>query len=138
MSKWQKWGPFVLRMVLGGIFIFEGWGKFGNMIGWFGGQPWEFISIVASINFLFVFSPAVWAILATMGELMGGIMILVGFRTRTAALLLGTIMIVAILGLHLPQGHGFSGIEKPLSLLAIAASLLFTGPGRYYLKLKTK
>lgn len=136
MSRWQKWGPFILRIVLGSIFIYEGSVKFSNMLGWFGGNPWPFLNMVATINFLFVFQPSIWAILATLGELLGGLMIFVGFRTRTAALLLVTIMVVAILGWHLPQGDAIRTMEKPIAMMGMALSLIFSGPGRYHLKLK--
>lgn len=136
MSNFQKWGPFILRMILGAIFTYEGWSKFLGMWAWFGGAKWEFINMVDSITFLVILSPAVWAMFATLAELIGGLLCLIGFRIRLAALMVGTVMVVAILGFHLPHGHSIQTLEKPIALLAMATSLLFTGPGRYYLEIK--
>jgi putative oxidoreductase len=71
------------------------------------------------------------AYLVVTAEFVGGILVLVGFLTRLAALAILVDMLVAILKVHLPHGL-FSkngGFEFPMACAAIAFALIFTGAG---------
>lgn len=133
MSGTAKWGPTLIRLVLGLVFLWHGWGKVQGFIGWIQGYEWGFVGLVASINFLVILSPVIWALMATLAEFVGGILILLGYKTRVAALAITAVMVVAIAGVHLPAGDN---IEKQLALLTMAVSLILTGPGRYSIKIK--
>lgn len=126
MKKFESFGPFVNRLMLGGgIFTLHGWGKmadFWNYLVY--GQSWGFIELV---SFMPILPPVLWAIAATLGEFFAGLAVLIGYRTRWGAAVIGIIMIVAILGVQLPGGDS---IELPLVYLALAISLILTGPGR--------
>lgn len=141
VKRMQKWGPTILRVVLGIIFIDHGWDKVQGLYGYLQGAEWGFVNFVGSIPFLVILPNVLWATLATAAEFLGGILVVLGYRTRLASFGLSMVMLVALLGVHLPKAMGpkvgFMGeIELPLALMAMAVSLLFTGPGRYSIELK--
>jgi putative oxidoreductase len=135
----KRWGPTFLRIVLGLIFIAHGWDKVTGLWGWIAqGQEWGFVNYVV---FMPLFPPVFWAVCATLAEFLGGILVFIGYRARMASFFLATVMIVALLGIHVPKGLGpeaglISEIEFPLALLAMAVSLMLSGPGRYSVKLR--
>jgi putative oxidoreductase len=75
--------------------------------------------------------PAFTAYLVVAAEFGGGILVLIGFLTRLAALAIFIDMLVAILKVHLPHGLFSSngGFEFPMACGAIAFALIFTGSG---------
>ena len=118
-------GLLLLRVPIGIIFMAHGAQK---LFGWFGGDGLEgVIAQMASLNI----EPALFfALVVTCTELFGGLMLVVGFITRLAALGLAIDMIVAIIKVHFP--HGLlepGGYQFPLALVAACVALLFTGPG---------
>ncbi len=129
----EKWAPTLLRLVLGVIFINHGWGKVRGFFKWLNQSEWGLVGNVSGIEFLIILPPVAWAILATVAEFVGGIFVLVGFRTRLAALSISLVMVVAIFGVHLPAGDN---IEFQLALLAMALSLIFSGSGRFSIQFK--
>lgn len=131
VKRWDQWGPTLLRLVLGAIFVRHGWGKVQGFWGWmFHGEAWDFVNHVA---FMPVLPSTVWAILATFGEFVGGLVVIAGFWVRAGAAVLAAIMLAAILGVHLPAGDS---IEFQVALTAMALSLILTGPGRYSTSLR--
>jgi putative oxidoreductase len=73
-----------------------------------------------------------WMAAAALSELVGGILIVLGFLTRVGAFLIACVMVTAIIGVHWPAGFFASnrGYEFPLSLLAMAVALLIAGGGQ--------
>lgn len=73
-----------------------------------------------------------WLGAAALSELVGGILVGLGFLTRIAAFFIACVMITAIIGVHLPGGFfaGNRGYEYPMSLLGIALALLIAGGGQ--------
>src|SRR5579863_8694477 len=73
------------------------------------------------------------------GESVGSLILIVGFLTRFAALSLATIMVGAIALVHWPNGFFMNwfgqqageGFEYHLMVIAIAASLVLSGGGRW-------
>lgn len=114
-------GLFILRAVLGGIFIAHGLQKIqmmNDMIGFFGTLGLS----------------AFWVYVATYGELLAGIAMVLGIFTRLAGYIISIIMIVATTILVTKLGVGFfGGYELTVALLASAICIALTGPGAFSL-----
>jgi putative oxidoreductase len=120
-------GIFLLRLVLGIVFIAHGGQK---VFGWFGGP-----GLQGTVDFMSGMGiPAGLAYGAAFTEFLGGIALILGLLTRVAALGIAIVMLTAIAKVHL--GEGFfapKGYEFPLSLAVIAFTIFLVGPGRYSL-----
>lgn len=112
----------ILRVVLGLIMIYHGWPKLTNLGGTIEGMSGMGIPL-----------PAVAAVFATVAELLGGLLLLVGAFTDIAGLLIAIDMLGAITFVHAKNGFAVSegGVEFPLALLAMALAIALAGPGRY-------
>lgn len=129
----QQYGPAVLRLVLGVVFVAHGAQKlFGA---WGGGGPTGTAAFVAQLGL----APAYpLALLAGLIEFGGGVLLLAGALTRYVALALAAYTAVAIwkvqfaygffLNWNITPGVGH-GYEFSLVLVAALVSLLLTGPG---------
>ena len=117
-------GLLGLRLVMGAAFMFHGWPKIQNPMGWMGPE--------ASV-------PAILQALAALAEFGGGMALIVGLLTRLASLGIVTNMIVALGMVHLPHGDPFvsktGGRSYELAAVYLACAVLFLllGPGRYSL-----
>jgi putative oxidoreductase len=115
----------VLRLVLGTVFLAHGGQKLfvfglGGVQGAFGQMGIPGAGVVGPLT-AFV-------------EFFGGLAVLTGLLTRLAGVGLAITMLGAIALVHLPAGFfAPKGVEFPLSLLGIAASLAIAGAGRYSL-----
>src|SRR3989344_1267427 len=89
VKELSKYSILPLRIILGSVFIFHGYGKL------FGTPGLEGFS--GMLNNLGVPLAYYTAILVALIEFIGGIAILVGFKTRTFAFLIGFVMMIALL-----------------------------------------
>jgi putative oxidoreductase len=119
-------GLFVLRLVVGGLFVGHGTQK---LFGWFGGHGPEgtgrFFSQIG-------YSPGrPMAYLAGMSEAGAGALLVLGFLTPLACAGIVGVM-VGTLAVHLPKGlwNTNGGYELPLVYSAAAVALAYVGPGR--------
>lgn len=127
----SRWAPFLIRLVLGVIFLKHGWGKVQGMWGaLMHDAEWQFVQFV---SFMPILPAWLWAFFATAAEFLGGLAVLVGWRVRWGAFFLAVVMVVALTGVHLPTMEGW---EKPLALLVMATSLILTGPGHWSMELR--
>ena len=111
-------GLFWLRVLAGLGMVYHGYGKvFGDMSG--------LIKGVEAMGFPY---PAVFAWAAAMAEFAGGIMLVVGLCTRSAATLIFITMSVAAFVTH--GGDPFSKKELALAYWTMAGALVFTGAGK--------
>jgi putative oxidoreductase len=123
-------GLLLGRLVLGLLMAAHGAQK---AFGWFGGYG------LAGTGGFFEqlgFRPGrLFAATAAATEITGGLLLAAGLLTPVAAALLVSVMIVAAVTVHLPQGlfAQNNGIEVPLLYGIGAAALAFTGAGRYSL-----
>ena len=117
----QSWGASVLRIHLGIILLAHGWLKvsiftIAGTVGYF-----------ASLGL-----PSIVAYLIIIGEIAGGIALVLGIQTRLAASLSIPILFGATFA-HLGNGWLFSaeggGWEFPASLSMIALAIAFMGSG---------
>ena len=123
-------GLLVLRLVLGVIFIGHGAQK---LFGSFGGP--RISGFAKMLEQLGVKPAKPMAILAGLAEFVGGILVMLGFLTPVAALVLIVVMIVAIVAVHLKNGffNTNGGYEFNLALVGMALMLLIVGAGAYSL-----
>lgn len=131
------WAGLVLRLVLAFVIFPHGAQK---ALGWFGGYGYS-----GTMQFFTkqVGLPTPIAFLTIMAEFAGPMLLVAGFGTRLAALLIAAVMVGAILKVH--RGTGFfmnwtgsrkageEGYEFHLLVLAICAALLITGAGSFSL-----
>jgi putative oxidoreductase len=118
-----NWGPTILRVVVGAIFVFHGWQKLSGGISGVGGF----------FGSLGVPAPMFFAYVVTWVELLGGIALILGFLSSLATFLLAIDMVAATFLVHLPKGFYASGGELVLLLLAAVVTLGLVGPGRWAL-----
>jgi len=123
-------GVLALRLALGAVFLGHGSQK---AFGAFGGPGFEGAAgFIASIGF----RPArFWAALAVGGELVAGVLFLLGLLTPLAGLLVLATMAVAIAKVHGPKGFFVQdgGCEYNLVLISAALAVAAMGPGRFSL-----
>ncbi|MCP2287360.1 DoxX family protein [Nocardia amikacinitolerans] len=127
-------GLFLLRLVVGGTFIYHGLQK---LTGWFHGPGLDGTrDIMADGGWD---HPSVATILLVAGELGGGILLILGLATPLAA---GAVLAVILTAWAWKQGMipGFqykgsvpSGVELETILAGTAAAVILTGPGRWSL-----
>lgn len=116
-------GPLFIRLGVGAVFAWHGWGKFDSGVN-------NFAGVLASLN---VPSPEVVAWLMVIAEGGGGLLLIVGLFTRFVTLPLIAIMVGAILLVKANVGFVVAdalGAELDVALLAGLLGLLFIGPGR--------
>ncbi len=109
----------LLRLWLGAMMIYHGFPKvFTNNAG--------FIEYLTKFGFP---APSVMAALAAGAEFFGGILIVVGFLTRPAAMLVLITMLVASFVAH--GADPFSKQELPLTYSILALALFLSGAGAF-------
>ncbi len=123
-EKFAQWGLFILRFVVGFIFVFHGAQKFA-LWGDAGG------SMTANMLLLMKFTSIV--------EFVAGLALMAGVWARLAAAALAVIMIGSIYFLQYVMNVGFStstgaGWEYNLTLLAALVCLKLAGPGAFACK----
>ncbi len=119
--KMDAWGLLALRVAVGVIFIYSGYGKlFGN--------PTMAVGMFTQLGFPI---PTFWAYFVGLAELVGGLMVLLGVYARMAAIWLAITMVVAIAAVHV-KGP-FQGWFVPLSLLGSLLALMGVGAGEFRL-----
>ncbi|MCH8494504.1 MAG: DoxX family protein [Balneolales bacterium] len=126
-DKYADLAPLLLRIGVGLIFIYAGWGKITGIEGtqgFFGSIGIPMAGVMA------------WVVAIV--EFVGGILILVGFRIQLPALLMAIIMVVAILTTKLSQDEVFHAMRLDFLLLLASLALFTIGSGKYSLDKKLK
>lgn len=122
MLRNDNLGKLFLRIAVAVIILFHGWFKLTHGVGWIQGM-------LGGIGFL--------AYGTYLAELIAPVLILVGFRTRLAALFIVVDMFVAILMVlrtaifSVKEMGGGWAIEIEAMLMLCALALFFTGSGKY-------
>lgn len=127
MTQWldrmQPAAPLVLRVVLGGLFVYHGFDKFDGGID----------MVEKMFDSWGVPAPGLAAPLTAIVEIVAGAALVVGLFTRLAASLLAIVMIGALLyvktDLGIISSDPMPGAELDLALLAGLVALMAIGPG---------
>lgn len=120
-------GLLLLRLVVGVVFIYHGGQK---LFDWWAGEGID--QLIGGLEAKEIPYPRISAYLAAIAEFGGGILVLVGFFTRLAAIPMIITMGVAVLVMH---PHAFrvdrGGMEFALTLGVVLIAILLSGPGRF-------
>ena len=120
----QSWGLSILRIHFGVILLAHGWLKISVFT--IAGTAGYFASLGL---------PSIVAYLTIIGEIAGGVALILGMQTRLAAALSVPIMLGATI-VHLNNGWLFSadggGWEVPASLTIIALTIALMGSGNRF------
>jgi putative oxidoreductase len=133
----REYGPLILRLSLGAVFIGHGAQKLFGV--WGGGGLSGTAGFFQSLGL----APALpIALLVGIAEFGGGVLLVLGAFTRWAALALAVEMGIAVWKVHFSAGFFLNwyltpgvghGYEFNLVLVAGLLSLIFTGPGAFSL-----
>ncbi|WKA58534.1 DoxX family protein [Planococcus shenhongbingii] len=123
-------GLLIIRVVIGLLFAAHGAQK---LFGWFGGHG--LAGTAGWMESLGLKPGKTMALTAGLSELIGGLLLVIGFLTPLAALLIAGTMVMAIVKVHLPNGlwSTANGYEYNLVILAVVIGLALTGAGQYAL-----
>src|SRR5215813_5106340 len=124
----STWFTLPVRLALAAVMIAHGSQK---VLGAFNGPGFKtFIS--GNTPFGFMRPTWLWLGAAALSELVGGLLVGLGFLTRVGTFGIACVMLTAIVGVHLPGGFfaANKGYEYPLSLLGMALALLIAGGGQ--------
>ena len=119
-------GLLILRVAIGVIMIGHGAQK---AFGWWGGPG--IAGWTSAMTRMRIRPPWAWAYISMVGEIGGGILLILGLLTPLACAAIAGSMLVAIYLVHLPRGFWVSkgGYEFNLAILAAAVGLALVGPG---------
>jgi putative oxidoreductase len=127
VRRTAPYGLAILRIVLGIAMLVHGWSKLSggvdNVAGFFGGM-------------LGIPAPGLMAWVVTIVELVGGVLLVVGFLTQIAGTLIALDMLGAILFAYLLRGapfieNGQISWEKEAVFAAAALCIVLAGPGAW-------
>jgi putative oxidoreductase len=113
----------VMRVALGVIFLYHGWDKVftkgvEGIAGFLGGMGFPL--------------PMLMSYILSYGELIAGVMLIVGLYTHWAAKYAVVVGVVAWVTVHLQNGFGGpGGYEFIMLITAVALGVMATGPGKY-------
>lgn len=117
---WMNFTLLLMRLCIGGIFLYAGWMKLNDME--------TVVGMFAQMGYVM---PAFWAYLVAIVEAVGGGLMILGICTRISAILLAAIMVVALVTVHIPGGKFDAGTQLVVTLLAGNLLLSATGGGMW-------
>ena len=119
-------GLLILRLVVGLTMAAHGSQK---LFGWFGGYGLQGTGgFLEKLGFV---PGRRHALFAGLAEFIGGLLLALGFATPVAAMLIVSVMFVAVATVHVKNGYFISsqGYEYNLTLAAVAVSVAIIGAG---------
>ena len=119
-------GILIVRLAVGLTFAAHGAQK---VFGWWAGPG--FTGWTGAMTRMGLRPAPLWAALSAGIELVGGLLVVLGFLTPIAAAMVVAQSLYIVLRVHLPKGfwNKNGGIEFPLQLLAGALLIAASGPG---------
>lgn len=123
LSRFSAFGLLFMRVGLGIVFVMHGMGKVT-------GGPELWTQVGSAVQFLGISQyHVVFGFLATFSEFAGGILLILGFLFRPAALFMFATMAIAT-NMHIHKGDDFTVYSHALSMAIIFFGLMFVGPGK--------
>jgi putative oxidoreductase len=119
---WYDGGLFIVRLILGIFMAYHGWEVFDKA------KMEEYTTWEAFKNDA---SPVFMVYLGKGAELVGGILLILGWLTRVGALII--IFTMAYIAFFVGNGIVWYNDQHPFMFVLCALAFLFTGPGRYSL-----
>ena len=116
-------GVLLLRLFIGARLIY---GVLDNVLHW--DRMLEFKTFLQQFHFPF---PLVSAVVSVYAQLIAGVLILIGWKIRWAAIVMIINFLVAIFMVH--RGQTFEEMTPPLAMLFSNILFFFTGAGKYSL-----
>jgi putative oxidoreductase len=121
-----RYGLAILRVILGIAMALHGWSKLSGGVG----------GVAGFFGSLGIPAPGLMAWVVTIVELVGGILLVVGFLTQIAGVLIALDMLGAILFAYLLRGapfieNGAITWEKEAVFAAAALCIALAGPGAW-------
>lgn len=125
-------GLLIMRLIVGLTFAGHGTQK---LFGWFGGYGLK--GTGGWLESIGIKPGVLMALLAGLGEFIGGLLFAVGLWIPIAAVLLVLTMLVAIITVHGKNGYWVTqnGFEYNLVLITVALGVALIGPGVYAIHL---
>lgn len=127
LQKYSDAGLLFIRIGIGIPFVFV----YGIMKIEGGPEMWQMIGAAMS-NIKINFGHVLFGFLAAASEFFGGILILLGLFTRTAAAFMAFTMLMAFIT-HLSMLDPWHVAMHPMELFGVFMGLLFAGAGKYSL-----
>lgn len=123
----KDWSLTFLRLVVGFVFVFHGYGKFAGDA--------SIAGFAQGLESMGMPLPLLNAYLAVAAEFIGGLMLMLGLGARLASIPIIFTMLVAIAMVHGKNGFSMaaSGFEYNLVLIAGALPILRNGGGLFSL-----
>ena len=118
-SSRKHWGLLTLRLFIGGRLFY---GVIDNIISW--ERMMEFSEFLSANQFPL---PIMSAIVSVYLQFLCSIMIILGFQTRLASLVMVLNFTVAIMFVHILGGDSVEGTTPALAMFFGCLTLLFTG-----------
>lgn len=114
-------GPLLLRIFMGTRLLY---GVVDNIVSW--EKMLEFEAFLKTSHFPF---PLISAVVSVYAQAIAGILIIIGYQTRWAAMAMVINFLIAFLMVH--WGQPYDQLTSVLSMLFIALYFMFAGAGKY-------
>lgn len=124
LGKYSNFALLVMRGGVGAMMILHGYPK---LLG--GPERWGDLG-EAMAHFGVTYAPEFWGFMAAFSEAIGGLLLVLGYMTRPAALLLFFTMVVAA-AKHIGGGDPFIKSYHAIELAFVFFGLFILGPGKY-------
>ena len=120
LDRRNDWGIFLLRLFIGFRLVY---GVLDNVLSW--DHMLRFRDFLQQFHFPF---PLICAVTSVYIQLLAGLMLIIGWRTRYAALLVIINFLVALFMVH--RNQSIEAMTPALAILFSAILFLFAGAGR--------
>lgn len=124
LGRYSDFALLVMRVGLGFMMVMHGYPKL-----FAGPEKWGKLG-GAMENLGITYAPEFWGFMAAFAETGGGVLLILGFLFRPAALLLFITMVVAAMK-HLYGGDSLMDASHSIELGVVFLAMFILGPGKY-------